>query len=340
MNDEFRKQRRILVEGIRRVLRERGYGEIMFRSAWLKDGEGSDPFLMDVPVSPELIVTLRPEMTTLDTPTSASWTREADNFASALITLHKGEKNLTKYAKDMMIVAANEVRKARDEGLDIRVLGVGFMPVYAEALSLPKLLEALDYVVAEVTLEITESTLERDTVILTLEEPEDLPTAFEEYRYLQAERQRREDELEAIGADLEVGEISLEILKMTGEEPGKILLGLLEQGLQTFKLTDGSRVTVTNDGGVAEAHLETDQLLWNGKVLKLRGSNVEGEDPRAVITALGSRTGCSIFASRPVVSSSSVGGGSRAYRYDEEQFGFDAGSMHIWSRNDAQSVAA
>ena len=340
MKDKFRNHFREFVQDIRQTLVDDGHSDIMFRTSWFSEREDSDIYGLDVPVGPELTVTLRSGIMSDENPTIEDWAHEARTIASALITLHKGEKALTKYARDMRNAALREVRKARENGLDIRLTGVSFMRVYAEGLASSDRRGALGYIIAEVRLEVTDYFLRRDEVILTLEEPDEVSKAIKEYVDEQEERQHREDELERDGADLEISDISLDILRLTGSEPHKLLCDLVEHGVQNFTLSDGARIALMNYAGVAITSLETDEIYWNGKVLHLRKGEISGDASTVTGKPLAGLLENTIFASRPVEYCSSYEGNSKGFYYAERFFNFDAASRRIWDKEGEQRVAA
>ncbi|MBX7489753.1 hypothetical protein K3177_14690 [Qipengyuania sp. GH25] len=337
MKDEFRGQLREFVDMVRRELDEQGYGHIMLRPTWLKGNGALDPFLLEIPISPELVVSLRSrDIEDRETP-PAIWDREAKAFAAAMITLDKGQRKLISYADEMRVAAVAEVEQARTNGLDIRLVGIGFKPIYAQVLDRMDREEALDRIVAEVKLEVTSFTLEREVERFTVEEPEDVADEIQDYVDDQRERQKREDELHRCRADLEISDIGIDVLRLAGRRPEEILAELYSRGSQDIVLDDVTRIGLRQDAGYVEVSLETQELYWNGKVLWLRKPMTVESGGTSTPTPLSQLITDQIFASRPVAQINNLGDGKTAYSFDETRFLFDAAEMRI--RNKAKVAA-
>ena len=340
MKNDFRSQHRKFVDDIRQNLDELENADIMLRPSWLIERGSGDPFSREVPVGPALVVSLRPRHIQGKEAASELWFREANTFASALVTLKAGENTLVSYADEMRHAAIDEVRKAQADGLDIRLAGIGFKPAYAHTLDRTDREDALNYIIAEVKLEVTSYDLKREIVSLTLDEPEDVASAIQEHANVQRERQGREDELHECGADLEISDIGIDILRLAGRRPEEILADLYRRGAEDIVLEGGIRIGVMQDTGLVEVSLETEEIYWNGKVLQLRKKreidNAEDLPARPLSEQITDR----VFAGRPVSHMTNHGGGDTAYYFDETRFYFDASAMRIWTKNEDRRKAA
>ncbi|MDG5750454.1 hypothetical protein P8R33_04990 [Qipengyuania sp. XHP0211] len=325
---------------VRKELALAGHGDVACRTAWLSRATQGDPFQMNVPVASDLVITIRPSVAGRRTARDEDWTLEARAFASALITLDQGKDSLAEYARTMRAAAMREIDSARALGLDIRLAAVGFMPCRAHTLDREDRQEALDYVICEIQVEMTSYSLGREILFLTIEEPEDVPAAVGEHLDIQKERQAREDELEEFGADLEISDISLEILDLTGRPPHEILRDLLERNERVIKLDGDVRIGLTNDFGVVEVSLETEELLWNGKSLQLRNGAGPLEPSTITGKSLGEHISDPVFASRPINFCTTYGGSQSHFLYDEERSYIDLTDGRHWKVERPVSVAA
>lgn len=340
MNNEFRSQHRKFVDDIRQNLDELGNADIMLRPSWLIERDKGDPFSLEVPVGPDLVVSLRPRHIEGKEAASEIWVREAETFSSALVTLKAGENTLVSYADEMRDAAVDEVRKAQADGLDIRLAGIGFKPAYAHTLDRTDREDALNYIIAEVKLEVTSYDLKREIVSLTLDEPEDVVSAIQEHANVQRERQCREDELHDCGADLEISDIGIDILRLAGRRPEQILADLHRRGSEDIVLEGGIRIGVMQDSGLVEVSLETEEIYWNGKVLQIRKKSEIDHAEDLPARPLSELITDRVFAGRPVSHITNHGEGDTVYYFDETRFYFDASAMRIWDKNEERRKAA
>lgn len=340
MKNEFRGQLRDFVDNIRRELVGGGHSHIMLRPAWLKEHGTEDRFSLEVPIGPELVVSLRPRHIRDRETSQATWDREAKAFAAAMVTLSEGEGRLISYADQVRVAAIREVEKAQTSGLDIRLAGIAFKPIYANVLHGTDREEALDRIVAEVKLEVTSYTLEREVERFTADEPEDVASEMQDYLDDQRERQTREDELHQCRADLEISDIGMDVLRLTGKRPEEILAEFFKGGPQSIVLDDGTKIGLRQDARYVEVSLETEELYWNGKVLWLRKPTTVEDGVTSTPTPLSQSITDRIFASRPVAQIARLGDGNTAYSFDETRFHFDAVEMRIWNKDQGRRKAA
>lgn len=340
MKKQIRSKLRNFVREIRTSLTAEGHSDVMFRSAWIRDADGEEPFVIDVPVGPEFVVTLRPELLSYESPKSEDWSKDACTFASALITLHNGETALSSYAEEVRQAVSKEIEKARKQGLDIRLSRVGFSPVDVGSLTDANLRGALDYVVAEAEIETTNSSLEREVETLTLGHPSKASSALKKYLTYQARRQAREDELELIGADLEVSDICLEIIRLTGKSSTTVLSDLLKSRRLSFTPREEIRIDLRIDCGTVKATVVTDSIFWHEDVLHLRENEVTAHPEDLPGKTLSDYITDPIFANLPVKHCAPDEGGSLVFVFDEQRNYFDASAMRIWDKNEERRKAA
>ena len=218
-NYEPRRPYREFLAAIREELDAAAAPDIRFHESWLRKNVLGEEFLIEVPLGPEMVVPLRvgnhPDLLLDD----QAWRNEARSFAKAIINLANGKSELLSHAERIRAATRDVVLAAMDAGLNVRLAGIRFKPTRASHLEDPR--SACDHVLMEVDIETTSPSLGRQTTSILVEEEENIEDLLDDEFDHQRSRQTRLDELARLEADLELDDISLELLgwPMAGSRP-------------------------------------------------------------------------------------------------------------------------
>lgn len=200
-----------------------GRQDVAIERSWIDEEEPGYPFLLHVPVGMELTVPLKAMDGFFHTRTDEDRKWYAVEFAKALVNLKSAEAMLLKYARDVRRAANAAVAAARADGLDILLDRVSFKPTYAYHLTDKAWKDAALHVLAAVTIRHTSFYLRPTTSNLWVEEAADVVKELASILDEQRARQARLAEMDALGADLIVDQITLDLLAAHGLDAGEVL---------------------------------------------------------------------------------------------------------------------
>lgn len=302
INDDRAFSNREFISLIRAKLDKQGHNDVAVSRLWIDEDTDGYPFLLHVPVGPELTVPLRPR-TYVGYIRSEDVEENAGHFATALINLKQAEKMLEKYARAIRRAASSEIAAARAEGLDLLLDRVGFKPTYAYHLTQSSWKEAAYHILGEVTVRHTSFYLQPETSNLWVEEPADVAKELAGLKEEQRERQDRISELEARGFDLEVDAITLDLLAAHGQDASAVLHEVWKRQFVSLRVLDQGRETtlslVTSNGKVT-ASFELDNAYWNGEYLWFLGEEQTKDHRHLIGRPLGDTVKHPVFAARRV----------------------------------------
>lgn len=254
---------------VRAKLDAAGRQDVAIDRLWIDEDEPGYPFLLNVPVGTELIVPLKP--------LSSFFNRRSDqldchigHFATALVNLRSAERMLTKYAQDVRREARKQIDAARAEGLDVAIENIGFKPTYAFHLSGKEWKDAAYHVLAEIRLRNTSFFLRPETSTIWVEEPSDVAMELADLLERQREHQARLAEMDAMGADLEVDAITLDLLAAHGLDPAEILRNVWKRQCVNLEIQHQGRnehLSLISSGGRTTASIFVGNAFWNGEHL-------------------------------------------------------------------------
>lgn len=257
---------------VRAELAAAGRPEIAIQRNWIDEDEPGEPFLLHVPVGTELSVPVRARHDFLRARTVEDVKRNAVEFAKALINLRSAEAALVRYARDVRKAANAAIAAARADGLDVLLDRVGFKPTYASHLSYSDWKDAASHVLANVTVLHTSFFLRPDTADVYVEEPADVAEELQIVLEDQRERQDRLAEMEALGADLIVDQITLDLLAAHGINAEDALHQVWRNQHAGFKVShlghDTTLSLISSEGRVT-ASIALYDAIWNGEHLWL-----------------------------------------------------------------------
>lgn len=299
---------------------------------WIEEDEPGYPFLLLVPVGNELIVPLKAMDGFFHTRTDEDRSRHAREFAKAMVNLKSAEKMLEKYARDVRRAANTAVAAAREDGLDILVEKVGFKPSYACHLTNPSWKEAALHILAAVTIRHTSLDLRPETSELWVEKPTDVATELVNILESQRERQARILELDELGADLVVDQITLDLLEAHGLNATEILRGALKQrhtNLKVQHLGKEVSLTITNCQGAVTASIMLEDAFWNGETFWLVGDEQANDHAGLVGKSLDDLVRHPVFTARPIATVEHRGIEQFTFNLSDKLM-FDADTGRIW----------
>lgn len=263
---------RDFVAMVRAELASMGRPDVTIERNWIDEDEPGEPFLLHVPVGTELSIPLRARDGLRQARTAEDQNRHAAMFAKALINLRSAETMLVKYARDVRKAANAAVAEARADGLDILIDRVGFKPTYAFHLGHEKWKDAACHVLANVTFRHTSFYLRPETSDVYVEEPGDVAEEMATILQDQRERQERLAEMEAMGADLIVDQITLDLLAAHGIDAEAALRQVWRHQHAAFPVShlghDTHLSLISSDGRVTASIMLYD-AVWNGEHLWL-----------------------------------------------------------------------
>ena len=331
-NETMTFANRDLVAMVRAEIALAGRSDVTIERIWIDEDEPGHPFLLRVPVGTELVVPLQAMDGFFITRTDDDRKWHAREFAKALINLKSAEKTLEKYARDVRRAANAAIAAARADGLDILLAGVGFKPTYAHHLTGKSWKDAAFHVLAAVTIRHTSLHLRQTTSTFWVEEPADVGAELKEFLDEQCERQARIAEMEALGADLVVDAITLDLLEAHGLDTRLMLTQVWKAqcvNLTVQHLGRDAPLSISSSDGKVTASIVLEQAVWNGEHLWFVGDE-QAKDHRSLVgKALGDLVPHPVFRSRPIVAVESRHVDHIVFDLSDKAL-FDADTGRIW----------
>lgn len=294
---------RVFINQIRAALAAAGRHDVRVERRWIEKDDSGRSFVLRVPVGADAVVPLRSRNEAEDVDIAAGRGGHAADFAKALINLKAGEKMLVEYASDMRRSAIAAIEAARADGLDIQLETVGFRPVSASHLTGNDWQEAVDHVLAAVTVRHLGQLLRQEATTFWVEEAADVSAEIGKVIAEQRALQKRVAELEAAGADLVTDQITLDILAAHGLEAGEVLIGMRDMPSATVTVQhEGQELTLNlmNHQGAISIFMAMREAVWNGSYLWLLGDEEAKDHKHLVGKSLGNLVRHPVFASRTV----------------------------------------
>lgn len=324
------------VERVRRQLDADGQHDIPISRQWIDQETPGYRFHLHVPIGAELLLSLKPLENLYRFSDPSVMERHVKDFASALLTLRKVERKLIKYSRDMRRAAADVITDARAQGLDLLLVDVGFKPTYASHLTYASLQDSLSHILAVVKVRQTSGCLRPELTEIVIEEPEDVIHELEEVIEEQRARQGRLAQLDAIGADLVVDAITLDLLRAHVPDVEEVLReAWRNEGVSVPVVLEGhdTWLRLMTINGTVESSLDLKDVFWSEGHVHLLGVNAENGLDLVGKTLVGK-------VKHPVLSSYKVvhidrsftgSGGSDGYQLDQSKsFLFNADTGRIW----------
>ncbi len=281
-----------------------GRQDVAIERSWIDEDEPGYPFLLHVPVGSELTVPLKAMDGFFHTRTDEDRKWYAVEFAKALVNLKSAEAMLLKYARDVRRAANAAVAAARADGLDILLDRVSFKPTYAYHLTDKAWKDAALHVLAAVTIRHTSFYLRPTTSNLWVEEPADVVKEMENILDEQRTRQARLAEMDALGADLIVDQITLDLLAAHGLDAGEVLERVWKKQCVNLKVQHNGKdvsLSLISSDGVTTASLMLEDAIWNGEHLWFTGDEHTKDHKHLIGKSVGDLVRHPVFASRPIV---------------------------------------
>lgn len=323
---------RAFVEMVRTELASAGRPDVTIQRSWIDEDTRGHRFLLHVPVGTDLSVPLKAMDGFFHTQTDEDRKSHAVEFAKALINLRSAEAMLVKYAKSVHKATNAAVAAARADGLDVLLDRVGFKPIYAYHLNYHSWKEAALHVLAEVTIQHTSFYLRPHTSTMWIEEAEDVPEQLADILDEQRERQERIEELDALGCDLIVDGITLDLLAAHDLDASQILERAWKEQCVNLTVQHQGRdvsFSLVTSGGYITASIQLADAFWNGEHLWLSGPEADKDHKHLVGKSLGTLVPHPVFSSRPIL--------DVFYRHADhfvfdlsDKFMFDADTGRIW----------
>jgi hypothetical protein len=267
-----------------------------------------------------------------ETDIAAERGRDAAFFAKALINLDAAENMLIEYASEIRRAAVAAVEAARANGLDIQLEKVGFRPVSAWQLTGGNWKQAAYHVMAAVTVRHTSAYLRQETTTFWVEEPGDVAKQMDDLVKEQRFRQIRVAQLEAVGADFLVDQITLDILEAHGLVAKEVLAGVTNihsTALTVHHEGQDVRLSLINHLGKVTISMATEDAVWNGEYLWFLGDEEMKDHKHLIGKSLGHLLRHPAFASRLVADVVRSNVDLVIFEPSRRLF-FDADSGRIW----------
>ena len=281
-----------------------GRADIKIERSWIDEDEPGYPFLLHVPVGTELSIPLKAMSGFFETRTDEDRKWHAVEFAKALVNLKSAEAMMVKYARDVRRAANAAVAAARANGLDVLLDHVGFKPTYAYHLTQKVWKDAAFHVLAAVTIRHLSFYLRPTTSELWVEEPADVAKEMHDILDEQHTRQARLAEMDALGADLVVDQITLDLLAAHGLDAGDILTRVWKNQCVNLKVQHNGKevlLSLISSDGVTTACIMLEDAIWNGEHLWFCGDEHMKDHKHLIGKSVGELVRHPVFTSRPIV---------------------------------------
>ena len=298
----------------------------------IDEDEPGYPFLMRVPVGTALTVPLKAMNSFFDAASDDDLRWHAREFATALINLKSAERMLEKYARDVRTAANAAIAAARADGLDLLLEDIGFKPCYAYHLTGKSWKDAAYHVLAAVKVRHTSFYLRPTTSELWLEEPADIAKELADILTEQRERQDRIAELDALGADLIVDQLTLDLLAAHGIDADETLCAVWKKQCVNLKVDHLGRETslsLISSEGFVTASILLEDAIWNGEHLWFTGDEHMKDHKHLIDQSAGDLVRHPVFASRPIVDVFRHHADHVVFDLSEKSL-FDADTGRIW----------
>ena len=322
---------RQFVAMIRNALDEAGHAEIPVSRQWIDEDTPGYPCLIHVPVGAALTVPLKPLDYFFDAKDNEELAWHAGEFAKALINLTRAERMLEKYARDVRTAAITAIVAARSNGLDVLLDGVGFKPTYAHHLTGSNWKDAALHILASVKVRHTEFHLRARVSTMWVEEPAEVAQELADLMEEQRERQDRLKELDALGADLIVDPITLDLLAAHGIDAEDALRQVWKNqhvGFKVNHLGHDTTLSLLSSEGRVTASIALYDAIWNGEHLWLTRDRASDYGD-FVGKSLGNLVPHPVFKSRRVVAADKRQIYHFMFDLSEKVF-FDGDTGRIW----------
>jgi hypothetical protein len=312
---------------VQSALDDAGQTETAINRQWLDEDTEGYPLIVHVPVGPALAIPLLPlsSFFTVKSVEELKW--HTDEFALALVNLKRAEKSLRKYVRDVRTAAEAEIVAARADGLDILLQDVGLKPTYAHHLTSKNWKDAASRVLASVSIRQMSFFLQPEVREISIEESASISDEIATIRVEQRKRQVRLAELDALGADLIVDTLTLDLLEAHGLDADKVLSKVWKTqcvNLTVQHLERDTPLSLISSNGKVSASLILDEAIWNGEHLWLRDGNLANGNEGLVGGTLGELVPHPVFASRTVV---------EVLNRDIDHFSFDLSEKALFDAN-------
>lgn len=320
---------------VRSALDAAGRADVVLDRQWFDEDTPEHQLLVHVPVGPALTVPLAllDSFFLVTSDEDLQW--HANEFALALANLKQAEKMLEKYARDVRTAAVAAIATARADGLDILLDGVGFKPTYAHHLTGRDWKDAALRVLAEIKVKRTSFFLRPEVTALIIEEPTDVPGELASILEEQRERQIRLVELDALGADLVVDSLTLDLLAAHNVDAVATLAEVWKRqrvNMTVEHLEREASLSLVGFEGTVEATLVLDEAIWNGRHLWLRDEAIASGNGGLAGKSLGDLVKHPVFTSRPIVSVEPRHLDHFTFDLSDHAY-FDAESGRIWRKD-------
>lgn len=292
------------VAAIRTELDAAGHQDIGISRQWIDEDTPGYAYLVHVPVGAALTVPLKVMEGFFRAKNEDDLNWHAREFAMALANLKRAEKMLEKYARDIRKAAVVEIAAARAVGLDILLDDVGFKPAYAYHLTGKDWKDAAFHILASVKVRHTSFFLRPTVSELWIEEPADFAKELADIREEQRERQNRIAEMDALGADLVVDQITLDLLAAHGLDAEEVLSAVWKKqcvNLTVDHLGRETSLSLISSGGYVTASILLQDAIWNGEHLWFTGEEHMKDHKQLIGKTVGDLVRHPVFTSRPIV---------------------------------------
>ena len=323
---------RQFVEAIRAELDDAGHQDIPISRQWIEEGVPGYGYLVHVPVSPELTIPLKVMQGFFDAKDLDDLRSHAREFATALANLTRAEKMLVKYARDVRAAAVAEITAARAVGLDMLLEDVGFKPTYAWHLTGKDWKSAALHILASVKVRHTAFFLRPTVSELYVGEPADVAKELADVCKDQRERQDRIAEFDALGADLIVDRITLDLLTTHGLNVEEVLTAVWNRqcvNLTVEHLGRETSLSLISSNGHVTASISLEDAIWNGEHLWFVGDEQMTDHTSLIGKSVGELVRHPVFSSRPIVNIFHRHADHVVYDLSDKML-FDADSGQLW----------
>ena len=286
------------------ALAEAGHADVPVSRQWIDEDTPGYPCLMHVPIGAALTVPLKPLDYFFDVKDVDGLAWHAAEFAKALVNLARAERILEKYARDVRTAAVAAIAAARRDGLNVLLEGVGFKPTYAHHLTSGSWKDAALHVLASIKVRHTDFHLRPRVSEVRVEEPAEVAQALADVIKEQRERQDRLDELDALGADLIVDALTIELLEAHDLDVAQVLGEAWRRQCVNLRVEQGGReswLSIVTSGGRATASADLGSAHWNGEYLWLTDGDRATGNAGLVGKSLGDLVQHPVFSRRTIV---------------------------------------
>lgn len=324
---------RELIAKTRAGLDAAGHQDVRVDGLWIDEDRSAPSPTLDVPIGADMVLPLEP-LTDGTAPPSVVVDEFARHLVQALPNVLRAGPSLRRYAAAVRRAAVREIEAARADGLELLLESVTLRPTSAWLLTGADWRSAADHVLAEVRVRRLSFHLRQEVIAVVVGEPKEVTKELAPIREQQGERQRRAAELAALGADLEVDGITLDLLRVAGLPLVELLRRARSEqcvNVAADHQEGAAGLALLNSDGRVTASMRQDGLFWNGE--RMWGPfRVEPERIPGLIGAEASTlVAHPAFASARIVS---IAGDEHpemdVIRFETPMHLFDASSGRVW----------